>query len=59
HYSASKAAVEALAFSLHNELRTFGVSVSLVEPGDISTPFNDSTDFSGADHSAYGEAIER
>ncbi len=59
HYSASKAAVEALAFSLHNELRAFGVSVSLVEPGDIRTPFNDSTDFSGADHSAYGEAIER
>ena len=41
HYSASKAAIEALAFSLANELDPFDVSVSLIEPGDINTPFND------------------
>lgn len=59
HYSASKAAVEALAFALANELRAFGVRVSLVEPGDIRTPFNQSTDFRPARQSLYGSAIER
>ena len=59
HYSASKAAIEAIAFALHNELRAVGVRVSLVEPGDIRTPFNDHTDFSAAYHSAYGESIEQ
>lgn len=59
HYSASKAATEALAFSLHNELRPHGVHVSLVEPGDIQTAFNTHMDFTGAENSAYGEEIER
>ena len=59
HYSASKAALEALAFALANEVAAFGVHVSLVEPGDIRTPFNESTDFRAAHGSAYGEAIER
>src|SRR4030095_9149657 len=40
HYSASKAALEALALALHNELFGTGVSVSLIEPGDIRTGFN-------------------
>ena len=59
HYSASKAAIEAFALALHNELKGFGVHVSLVEPGDIQTPFNDHTDFAASERSAYGEAIER
>jgi NADP-dependent 3-hydroxy acid dehydrogenase YdfG len=59
HYSASKAAVDALAQALHNELHGSGVHVSLVEPGDIHTGFNDHVDFSGADASAYGERIAR
>lgn len=59
HYSATKAAVEALAFAMHNELRAFGVHVCLVEPGDIKTPFNEHTDFAAAERSAYGDAIER
>jgi NAD(P)-dependent dehydrogenase (short-subunit alcohol dehydrogenase family) len=37
-YAASKHALEALADSLRIELRPFGVSVSLVEPGTIRTP---------------------
>jgi NAD(P)-dependent dehydrogenase (short-subunit alcohol dehydrogenase family) len=45
HYSASKAAIEALAFSLANEIHPFGVSVSLIEPGDINTAFNDVMDW--------------
>lgn len=45
HYSASKAAVEALALSLANELEPYGVCVSLIEPGDIDTPFNEGMDW--------------
>ncbi len=45
HYSASKAAIEALAFSLANEIQPFDVSVSLIEPGDIDTAFNDVMDW--------------
>jgi NAD(P)-dependent dehydrogenase (short-subunit alcohol dehydrogenase family) len=59
HYSASKAAVDALAQALYNELYGTGVRVSLVEPGDIHTGFNDDVDFSSADTSPYGERIAR
>lgn len=37
-YAATKFAVEALADSLRRELRSCGVSVSLVEPGGVDTP---------------------
>lgn len=40
-YSASKSAINALALSLKNELRPFGVSVSCVLPGDVQTGFTD------------------
>jgi NAD(P)-dependent dehydrogenase (short-subunit alcohol dehydrogenase family) len=59
HYSASKAAVEAIALSLRNELRGSGVSVSLVEPGDIHTRFNERTDWGDPEPSAYRDAAER
>ena len=59
HYSATKAAVDSLAQALRMELRPFGVAVSLVEPGDIRTAFNDATDFSWASGSAYGARIAR
>lgn len=45
HYSASKAAIEALALSLANEVEPFGIGVSLIEPGDIDTAFNDVMDW--------------
>ena len=57
HYSATKAAVDALTQSLHNEMRPFGVKVALVEPGDINTAFNARTNWSDASRSAYGESI--
>jgi NAD(P)-dependent dehydrogenase (short-subunit alcohol dehydrogenase family) len=60
HYSASKAAVDALALALHNEMHPFGVHVGLIEPGDIATPFNDAMDWSTSpDGSAYAEALGR
>jgi NAD(P)-dependent dehydrogenase (short-subunit alcohol dehydrogenase family) len=56
HYSASKAAIEALAFSLANEIHPFDIDISLIEPGDINTPFNDVMDWGEVDPaSAYAE----
>jgi NAD(P)-dependent dehydrogenase (short-subunit alcohol dehydrogenase family) len=57
HYSASKAAVEALALSLRNELHGSGVHVSLIEPGDIDTPFNEAMQWGDFDASPYGERL--
>jgi NAD(P)-dependent dehydrogenase (short-subunit alcohol dehydrogenase family) len=59
HYSASKAATDALALALRSELEPTGVSVSLVEPGDINTPFNARMDWGDGAPSAYGERIHR
>lgn len=57
HYSASKAAVAALALALHSELHGFGIRVSLVEPGDVDTPFNHAMDWAEGAESAYGESL--
>jgi NAD(P)-dependent dehydrogenase (short-subunit alcohol dehydrogenase family) len=59
HYSATKAAVEALAWALRVETEPHGVLVSLVEPGDIRTGFNDATDWGNGATSAYGERQRR
>ncbi len=57
HYSCSKAAVDALALSLRNEVVPYGIFVSLVEPGDIRTAFNDNTRWGEIGDSVYGERI--
>jgi NAD(P)-dependent dehydrogenase (short-subunit alcohol dehydrogenase family) len=59
HYSASKAALDALVLSLRNELDGTGVFASLVEPGDIATPFNDAMHWGETGASAYGERLRR
>jgi len=59
HYSASKAALDSLALALHNELHDTRVRVSLIEPGDIRTAFNDATDFDLVRDSNYGERAAR
>ncbi len=41
-YSATKAAVNSLTLALKNELKQFGIKVSAVMPGDVSTGFTDS-----------------
>jgi NAD(P)-dependent dehydrogenase (short-subunit alcohol dehydrogenase family) len=56
HYSATKAAIEALAFALSNEVRPFDLHVSLIEPGDINTPFNETMDWGDSNpQSPYAE----
>jgi NAD(P)-dependent dehydrogenase (short-subunit alcohol dehydrogenase family) len=59
HYSATKAAVAALAWALRVETAPHGILVSLVEPGDIRTGFNDATDWGSGAPSAYGERQRR
>jgi len=59
HYSATKAALDALALALRNEVLPYGVRVSLIEPGDISTGFNERTDWGSSEDSPYGERLRR
>jgi NAD(P)-dependent dehydrogenase (short-subunit alcohol dehydrogenase family) len=54
HYSMTKSAVDALVMALRMEVAPFGVQVSLIEPGDIKTAFNDATDWGGAPSAVYG-----
>ena len=53
-YSASKAAINAFALALANEVREFGISVSVMMPGDVSTGFTDARE-----KSAKGEDVYR
>lgn len=59
HYSASKSAIDALGLALRCELHPFGVGVSLVEPGDINTGFNEAMDFGDHRRSPYADRILR
>ena len=42
-YAASKHAMEAISDALRSELRTWGIHVSLIEPGSIATPIWEKT----------------
>jgi NAD(P)-dependent dehydrogenase (short-subunit alcohol dehydrogenase family) len=60
HYSATKAAIESISFALVNELDPYDIDISLIEPGDINTAFNDVMDWGDADASSpYAEASAR
>ena len=55
-YSASKAAINALALALANEVRAFGIKVSVMMPGDVSTGFTDAREKSVAGEDVYKSA---
>ncbi len=55
-YSASKAAINAMALALANEVRAFGISVSVMMPGDVSTGFTDARNKSTAGEEIYRSA---
>lgn len=50
-YSASKSALNAIALALANEVRSFGIRVSVLMPGDVATGFTDAREknIQGAD----------
>ena len=52
-YSASKAAINALALALQNEVRAFGIKVSVLMPGDVATGFTAARDKSIAGEEVY------
>jgi NAD(P)-dependent dehydrogenase (short-subunit alcohol dehydrogenase family) len=65
-YAASKFAMEAVSDSLRRELRPWGISVSLLEPGSVSTPIWEKGIRTGQEvldrlppeaHTLYGEAV--
>lgn len=60
-YSASKAAIEGYSEALAVEVRRFGISVCLVEPGDFHTGFTSSRKMSAATLSNpdYSESFRR
>jgi len=55
-YSASKAAINAMALALQNEVRDFGITVSVMMPGDVSTGFTDARAKSVAGEDVYRKA---
>lgn len=55
-YSASKAAINALALAIANEVKEFGISVSVLMPGDVSTGFTDAREKSMAGEEIYRSA---
>ena len=57
-YSASKFALEAITDSLRGELRKWGISVSIVEPGPVDTPIWDKST-AAADELAEGIPPEK
>jgi len=60
-YVASKAALEGMSGCLRNELRPFGIKISIVEPGDTKTGFTNNRVFVKAadESSAYNDYCKR
>ena len=60
-YSASKFAIEGFSEALAGEVGRFGITVSMVEPGDFATGFTASRKISTltAQNEAYGESFAR
>ncbi len=56
-YSATKAAVNSLTLALRNEVRSFGVSVCAVMPGDVRTGFTEARVKSEKGEDVYGNVI--
>ncbi len=55
-YSATKAAINAMALALQNEVRDFGIHVSVLMPGDVATGFTAARNKSQAGEAIYKTA---
>ena len=58
-YSASKSAVNMLSFGLRMELKSFGIDVTCICPGDIKTNFSKNRDITLLTNEKYGNKIEK
>lgn len=58
-YSASKAAINSYTCALANEVRSFGISVTAVQPGDIRTGFTAARKKAVTGDDVYGGRISR
>jgi len=58
-YSASKAAINAYACALANELRPFGIRVCALMLGDAKTGFTEKREKAPIENTLYGSTIER
>jgi len=58
-YSAAKAAVNSVTLALINEVRSFGVTVCAVMPGDVRTGFTAARKKKAHGVDLYGQVIER
>ena len=56
-YSASKAAVNALALALRNEVKDFGIKVCAVMPGDAATGFTDAREKNSSGDEIYTKNV--
>lgn len=59
YYSASKAAINSYTCALSNEVRPYGITVTAVQPGDISSGFTDARKKTLAGDAEYGGRISR
>lgn len=53
-YSASKSAIDAMALCLRNEVKSFGIEVACLLPGDVKTGFTAAREKSVAGSEVYG-----
>lgn len=58
-YSASKAAIDSYTAALANEIKPFGISVTAIQPGDITTGFTDARKKTAEGDDVYGGRISR
>lgn len=58
-YSASKAAIDSYTAALANEIKPFGISVTAIQPGDITTGFTDARKKTSEGDDIYGGRISR
>lgn len=59
HYSATKAAIASISDALRMELKSFGVRVTCVEPGDIASGFTGARVVVAGERSCYAENARR
>ncbi len=58
-YSATKAGIESFALALSKEVRSQGIKIACVRPGDIKTGFTEARDKNEQTNEAYGDIVRK